>query len=174
MEKWQCGDMVAFEALYRQYERLVFKKAYLITGSKDEAEDVLQEVFLAVWRFRQTFDPTKAKFTTWLQRITVNECSRKRRQAADFTSIEELDFPEAANRQPEEILVTKYEYEALLKALDDVDGKHRTALVLRYLNNLPYTEIAEVLGIPLGTVKSRLNHALVCLKERMALEQKIM
>jgi len=93
MEKWQCGDMAAFEALYLQYESLVLKNAYLITGSKDDAEDVLQEVFLAVWRFRQTFDPAKAKFTTWLKRITVNKCSRKRRQAVDLTSIDKLDFP---------------------------------------------------------------------------------
>jgi len=67
--------------------------------------------------------------------------------------------------------VTKYEYKALLKALDEVDDKHRTVLVLRYLNDLPYTEIAEVLDIPLGTVKSRLNHALVCLKGQMVPEQ---
>ena len=171
MEKWQCGDTAAFEALYRQYERSVLRNAYLITGSKDKAEDVLQEVFLAIWRFRRSFNPAKAKFATWLHHITVNECFRKRGQSVNFTLIEELDFPETTSRQPEEILVTKYEYEELLKALEEMDDKHRTVLVLIYINDMPYVEIAKALDIPVGTVKSRLNHALIYLKERMASRQ---
>ena len=173
MERWIHGDLVAFEKLYRQYEKLVFKNAYLITGSKDDAEDIVQDVFLAVWRYRQTFDPIKSKFTTWLQRITINECTRKRKQATDFTLIDEIDFPETTSRQPEEILVTKSEYEALLKTLSEMGEKHRTAVVLRYLSDLSYAEIAEVLNVPIGTVKSRLNHALACLKERLALGKEL-
>ena len=171
MEKWQNGDINAFEALYRQHERLVFRNACLITGSRSEAEDVLQEVFLAVWRFRRSFDPAKAKFTTWLQRITVNECYRKRGQSFDFTFLEETELPEATSRQPEEILVTRDEYEEMMRNIEEMDDKHRTVLVLRYLNDMPYAEIAAALEIPLGTVKSRLNHALTCLKERMASRQ---
>jgi RNA polymerase sigma-70 factor (ECF subfamily) len=149
----------------------VLRNAYLITGSKDEAEDILQEVFMAVWRFRRSFDPAKAKFTTWLHRITVNECLRKRGQPGSFTLIEEAGFAEAAGRQPEEMLLTKCEYEEMLQSLEEMDDKHRTVLVLRYLNDMPYAEIARALEIPLGTVKSRLNHALVYLKERMAARQ---
>ena len=74
MDKWQTGDIVAFESLYRQNERQVFRTAYLILSSREEAEDVLQEVFLSAWRSRETYDPAKAKLITWLHRITVNQC----------------------------------------------------------------------------------------------------
>ncbi|MFC1865361.1 RNA polymerase sigma factor [Chloroflexota bacterium] len=174
MEKWQQSDLLAFEELYQQHKRLVFKNALLITGSKDDAEDVIQDVFIAVWRYRETFDSTKAKFTTWLHRITVNESTRKRKKNNDFTFFDELDFPDVSGRQPEEILVTKTEYESLLKMLNELDKKHRSVVVLKYFNDLSYSDIAEILNIPLGTVKSRLNHALTCLKERLVLEKEAM
>ena len=78
IENWQHGDVNAFETLYRQYEKLVFRTAYLITGSKEAAEDALQEVFASVWKSRHTYDPNKGKLTTWLHRITVNQCSKKK------------------------------------------------------------------------------------------------
>ena len=171
MEKWQHGDMSAFEALFRQYERLVFRTAYLITGSREAAEDALQEVFVSVWKSRHTYDPNKGKLTTWLHRITVNQCSKeKARKAPVAVSLEEkgIDLPEMKPQsQPEDILVSKLEYERMLRAMDALDTKHRSILVLRYFNDLSYREIAEALEIPLGTVKSRLNQSLRYLKEQM-------
>jgi RNA polymerase sigma-70 factor (ECF subfamily) len=171
MEKWQHGDVSAFETLYRQYEKLVFRTAYLVTGSKEAAEDVLQEVFVSVWRFRNTYDPNRGKLTTWLHRITVNQCSKeKARKAPAAVSLEEkgIDLPEMKHQfQPEDILVNKMEYERLLRAMDALDTKHRSILVLRYFNDLSYQEIAEALEIPLGTVKSRLNQSLRYLKRQM-------
>jgi RNA polymerase sigma factor (sigma-70 family) len=171
-EPWQTGDVNAFEALFRQYEKLVFRTAYLITGNKEVAEDVLQEVFVSVWRSRDTYDPSKGKLTTWLHRITVNRCSKeKAKKVPASVSLEEkrLDLPEMKRSQPEDILVSKLEYERLLKAMDALDTKHRSVLVLRYFNGLSYQEIAEALEIPLGTVKSRLNQSLRYLKEQMNL-----
>ena len=172
MEKWQQGDMSAFEALFRQYEKLVFRTAYLITGSKEAAEDALQEVFVSVWKSRHTYDPNRGKLTTWLHRITVNQCSKeKARKAPVAVSLEEkgIDLPEMKPQsQPEDILVSKLEYERMLRAMDALDTKHRSILVLRYFNDLSYREIAEALEIPLGTVKSRLNQSLRYLKEQMS------
>jgi RNA polymerase sigma factor (sigma-70 family) len=170
MEKWQTGDMGAFEALFRQYERLVFRTAFLITGSKEAAEDTMQEVFVSVWRSRHTYDPSRGKLTTWLHRITVNECSRKKsREAEKAISLEEkgVDLPGMKYSQPDDVLVSKLEYERLLRAMEALDTKHRSVLVLRYFNDLSYQEIAEALGIPLGTVKSRLNQSLKYLKEQI-------
>ena len=170
-EQWQQGDIGAFETLFRQYEKLVYRTAYLITGNKEAAENALQEVFISVWKSRHTYDPNKGKLTTWLHRITVNECSRRRsRKALAAISIDEkgIDPPEMKHTaQPEEIAITRMEYDRLLKALEALDTKHRSVLVLRYFNDLSYQEIAEVLEIPLGTVKSRLNHSLKYLKEQM-------
>jgi len=169
-EKWQHGDVNAFETLYRQYEKLVFRTAYLITGSKEAAEDALQEVFVSVWRSRHTYDPGKGKLTTWLHRITVNQCSKRKPGKTPATvSLEEkgVDLPEVKRSQPDDILVSKLEYDRLLRAMDALDTKHRSVLVLRYFNDLSYQEIAEALEIPLGTVKSRLNQSLRYLKEQM-------
>jgi len=171
MEKWQTGDMGAFEALFRQYERLVFRTAYLITGNRETAEDALQEVFVSVWKSRHTYDPNKGKLTTWLHRITVNQCSKKKSvKTPAAVSLEEkgVDLPEMKYKsQPEDILVSKLEYDRLLRAMDGLDTKHRSVLVLRYFNDLSYQEIAEALEIPLGTVKSRLNQSLRYLKQQM-------
>ena len=169
-ENWQRGDVNAFEMLYRQYEKLVFRTAFLITGSREAAEDALQEVFISVWKSRHTYDPNKGKLTTWLHRITVNQCSKGKTGKAPAVSIEEkgIDLPEMKHQfQPEDALINKIEYDRLLKAMNELDTKHRSVLVLRYFNDLSYQEIAEALGIPLGTVKSRLNQSLGFLKEQM-------
>ena len=165
MEKWQTGDMAAFEAFFREYEKAVFRNAYLITGSREDADDVLQDVFTSVWKSRHTFDPAKGKVSTWLHRITVNECLRKRRK----------DRPAMIRVDPEDIERTgqpqanagNEDFEALKEAMDTIDARQRAVLVLRYFNDLSYEEIAQSLGVPLGTVKSRINHALRNLRDEL-------
>ena len=134
MDKWQHGNPTAFNELYNNYEPMLLKTAYLITGSKDDAEEVVQNVFLAVWRYRETFDPTKSKLSTWLQRLTVNECSHRRRQNINITSVDNLNLPEITSRQPEEIIVTKIEYERLLRMLEELDEKVKTIFKYRREN----------------------------------------
>jgi RNA polymerase sigma-70 factor (ECF subfamily) len=175
MEALRAGDVSAFEAVFQDYRKMVFKTAYLMTGSQEEAEDVLQEVFVSVWRSRKTFNPKKGKLTTWIYRITVNQClSRRRRRKLALLSLEEknIDLPDIKpSEQPEEVLVTRLEYERLVKAMNALDGRHRSVLVLRYFNELSYDEIAQVIGVPLGTVKSRINQALKSLRARMSIQQ---
>ena len=167
MDKWQAGDMAAFAALFNQYKGLVFKNAYLMTGSRDDAEDVLQEVFAAVWRFRETFDPQKGRLATWLHRITVNECLRRQRRHRPLAiDIEQVDVADK-HLGPEESLMTAQDYETLVSTMDGLDPKHRAVLVLRYFNDLSYEEIAQAVGAPLGTVKSRMNQALKRLRGRL-------
>ncbi len=176
IEKWQYGDTVAFETLFRQYEKLVYRTAFLITGNREAAEDTLQEVFISVWRFRHTFNPEKSRFTTWLHHITVNQCSKERRRKSPTAiSFEKtaIDAPEASHHdQPEEIMISKMEYDQLLKAMEALDTRHRSVLVLRYFNDLSYGEMAEVVGVPIGTIKSRLNKALKLLREQFTVWQR--
>mgnify|MGYP001765439289 CR=1 FL=1 len=171
IEKWRSGDVEAFEVLFQQYYRLVFKTAYLMVGSKEEAEDVLQEAFVAMWRSRKTFDPDKGKLATWLCRITVNQCnSRRRVKSVASSSLEEassdgFDLPDTEAQEPDEIYMQRWECEQMVKAISTLDSKHRATVVLRYFGELSYEEIAQVLGIPLGTVKSRLSQSLRTLNQ---------
>jgi RNA polymerase sigma-70 factor (ECF subfamily) len=175
MEALRAGDESAFESVFQDYRKMVFKTAYLMTGSKEEAEDILQEVFVSVWRSRNTFNPKKGKLTTWIYRITVNQClSRRRRRKPALLSLEEksINLPDIKpEERPEEVLVTRLEYERLVKAMNALDGRHRSVLVLRYFNDLSYDEIAQVIGIPLGTVKSRISQALRSLRAQMSIQQ---
>jgi RNA polymerase sigma-70 factor (ECF subfamily) len=172
-ERLKSGDTKAFELLFSRNERLVYRTAYLITGDREEAKDVLQEVFVAVWKWRHTFNPERGKFTTWLHRITVNECSKrhKKRRIA-FLSLEKVEnkgyCSDETTELPEDIMISREEHNRLMKALGSLDTKHRSVLVLRFFNELSYDEIASVVGISLGTVKSRIHYALKTLREELA------
>lgn len=178
IEKWQSGDISAFESLFQQYQELVFKTAYLMVGDEEEAKDVLQEVFITVWKSRSTFNHAKGKFTTWLHRITINQClMRQRKKQPIIISLEEargsrLDLPETRSSQlPEELSISKWEYERLATAINSLDGKFRPVFILRYFNDLSYEEIAQVMNIPLGTVKSRLNTGIKTLRRVLVNEE---
>jgi RNA polymerase sigma-70 factor (ECF subfamily) len=167
MEDWQSGDVRAFEDLFRNYEKMVFKNAFLITGNRQDAEDVLQDVFTSVWKSRQTFDPAKGKLSTWLHRITVNECFRRRRRDRPVLPLEGMELPDRG-RGVQESVEDRMEYDRLVNALETLDAKHRVVLVLRYFNDLSYEEIAKAVDAPLGTVKSRINNGLKILRKRLA------
>ena len=173
------GDISAFESLFRQYQTMVFKTAYLMVGDEEEAKDVLQEVFITVWKSRNTFDPAKGKLSTWLHRIVVNQClMRHRKKQPVAVSLEEardsgFDLPETRNAElPEELSMSRWEYQRLMAAIDSLNGKYRPVFILRYFNDLSYDEIAQVMGIPLGTVKSRLNSAIKTLRRVLVNEEK--
>ncbi len=162
----QAGNQEAFAALFEQYKNLVYKTAYLMLGQAAEAEDVLQEVFVAVHRSLATYDPRKAAFTTWLHRITLNHCLNYRRgQRLHQVPLEAADSTQAPEPQAESF----DNLEPLRLAVQELSDKQRAVVVLRYYWELPYAEIARILDIPLGTVKSRLDLALKTL--RRALEQ---
>jgi RNA polymerase sigma-70 factor (ECF subfamily) len=145
----------------------------MMVGSKEEAEDVLQEAFVAMWKSRKTFDPNKGKLTTWLCRITVNQCNNRRRSkkagviSLDKAKDDGFDLPDMSAQLPEDICAKRWEYEQVVKAISSLDSKHRAAVVLRYFGDLSYEEIAQVLDIPLGTVKSRLSQSIKMLRNNI-------
>lgn len=172
-ERLKSDDVAAFESLFNKHQKLVYRTAYLITGDGEEARDVMQEVFVAVWKWRHTFDSQKGKFTTWLHRITVNECYKKRKKKrVAFLSLEGEEnkgyCPDDPAELPEDIMISKEEYGKLMEALSLLDTKHRSVLVLRFFNELSYDDIAQAVGVSLGTVKSRIHYALKMLREQLA------
>lgn len=167
IERSQAGDERAFGELFEQYKNLVYKTAYLMLGEPQEAEDALQEVFLRVHRALRSYRPTRGAFTTWLHRITVNYCinqARKRRlRVLPIAQVHPGHMP--SQPSPEHRVDDE---DAVVRAMRGLSGKLRAVVVLRYYWDMSYGEIAETLGIPLGTVKSRLNAALYVLREELA------
>lgn len=160
----QSGDREAFAILFEQHKNLVYKTAYLMLGEPAEAEDALQEVFVQVYRSLAGFDPRKAAFTTWLYRVTFNYCLNQRRKKHPFTlPLEELS-PALRSEFPGARLA---EEEFLQQAIGKLTDKQRAVVVLRYFWDLPYAEIAQILDIPLGTVKSRIDLALKTLRKML-------
>jgi len=158
----KSGDREAFAGLFERYKNLVYKTAFLMLGEPAEAEDALQEIFVQVYRSLSGFDPRKAAFTTWLYRVTFNYClnhRRKRRPLSlpleDLPSTFKNEFP-SAQLADEEILQ---------QAIGKLTDKQRAVVILRYFWDLPYAEIAQILDVPLGTVKSRIDLALKTLRK---------
>jgi RNA polymerase sigma-70 factor (ECF subfamily) len=158
----QSGDREAFAILFEQYKNLVFKTAYLMLGELAEAEDALQEIFLQVYKSLSGFDPGKAKFTTWLYRVTFNYCLNHRRKKRPFTLPLEDMAPALRSEFPGAQLADE---EVLQLAIGKLTDKQRAVVILRYFWDLPYSEIAQILDVPLGTVKSRLDLALKTLRK---------
>jgi len=156
------GQSGACATLFDQHKALVYRTAYLMLGDARDAEDALQDVFLRAFRALDTYDPERGAFTTWLHKITVNVCldrSRRRSPQEDAVPID-LDDPALASDpadDPFARLSIIEQAESLLAALDE---DQRAVVVLRYYWNLAYQEIADIVGVPLGTVQSRLGRAI--------------
>jgi RNA polymerase sigma-70 factor, ECF subfamily len=158
----KSGDREAFALLFEQYKNLVYKTAYLMLGEATEAEDALQEIFVQVYKSLSGFDPGKAKFTTWLYRVTFNYCLNHRRKKRPLTLPLEDMSPALRSEFPGAELA---EEEVLQQAIGKLTDRQRAVVILRYFWDLPYAEIAQILDVPLGTVKSRIDLALKTLRK---------
>jgi RNA polymerase sigma-70 factor, ECF subfamily len=168
IRRCQAGDQGAFALLFERYKDLVYRTTYLTLGSAAEAEDILQEVFLQVHRSLDSYDPGRGAFSTWLYRITVNRCLNWRRGLSRTESLEQLDDERLGGAA---FASDSYaEDDTVRKALNGLSRKLRVVVVLRYLCDLSYAEIAEITGLPLGTVKSRLNQAIRLLRDDLESE----
>ena len=159
------GDEAAWEDLVRQHTRQVYGLCFRFTNSTQEAQDLTQEVFLRVFKTIKTFRSTEGSFHTWLARVTRNlliDHYRRTRQERVTDSIEEqLPMLEEAGGtaavRPDQALAGREASEILQATLQKLSPDLREAVILRDLQEMEYREIAEVLDIPEGTVKSRIN-----------------
>jgi RNA polymerase sigma-70 factor (ECF subfamily) len=159
------GDEAAWEELVRQHTRQVYGLCYRFTGSGAEAQDLTQEVFLRVFRTLKTFRSAEGSFGTWLARVARNlliDHYRRTRQERVTDPIEEQlvvleEKGATASERPDHALAGREASQILQAALRKLSPDLREAVILRDLQEMEYREIAEVLGIPEGTVKSRIN-----------------
>jgi RNA polymerase sigma-70 factor (ECF subfamily) len=170
IEQWQAGKEGAFEAIFHRYKGMVFKAAFLILGDAGEAEGVLQEVFLKVYRSNGRFEGQEPEFRAWLHRITANQClTCRRKKQLPVLSLDQLldegdPLPTDGSKSPEVLLIKEEEKREIRQMLRCLNEDHRLTMVLRYYYELSYEEIAQALKIPLGTVKSRLSNAIKTLR----------
>ncbi len=165
------GDLVAYEELVRRYQPLAVRTAYLVSNGADDAEDAAQEAFVKAYRALDRFRPG-SPFRPWLLRIVANEARNRRRSAGRRTGLalraaEDRRTPDAAP-SPEAAVLDHEARAALLAAVESLRPDERDVVTARYLLDLPEAEAATMLGIPRGTVKSRLARALGHLRERLA------
>ena len=159
-----AGENSAWEALLRVYTRKIYNLCYRFTGRMGEAEDLTQEVFIKVFQTLRTYDAVQGSFSCWLHRVARNHLvDHYRRTKKDrVTSSLEDDLPTMEEKPspgtgPTGEVEARERKELLQEAFDKLSPDLREAVILRDLHDLDYLEIAQVLGVPQGTVKSRIN-----------------
>ena len=162
------GDPNAFEVLFKKYKEQVARLVYSIAKDDSLVDDIVQEVFLLVYRHLAKFRQ-HAAFKTWVYRITVNEALRQLGRLKRWQPLPEGEFEPSRlpssmvvfdnGDSPERVLIDGEQKRMVHRALDAIKPHHRMILVLYYLEDLSVQEIAQVLEIPEGSVKSRLFYA---------------
>lgn len=158
----QKRDEAAFEELIRQYEKKVYTLCFRMCGNSEDAEEAAQDAFLALWRgidrFRQ-----ESTLSTWIYRLATNACidtlRRRKKQSGSVSLDDEELFVDAVDTspQPQETVEHREAQILLQEGLSALPEEYRKVLILREIEGLSYTEIAESASIELGTVKSRIS-----------------
>jgi RNA polymerase sigma-70 factor (ECF subfamily) len=164
VEQCMSGNEAAWEDLVRLHTRRVYSVCYRFTGTNTEAQDLTQEVFLRVFRTLKTFRAGEGSFSVWLNRLTRNlliDHYRRTKQQRSTESIEEqlprIEESTAITSRTDGMLAGREASEMLQAALQKLSPELRETVILRDVEELEYREISQVLNVPEGTVKSRLN-----------------
>jgi RNA polymerase sigma-70 factor (ECF subfamily) len=164
IRRFKAGDAAAFEEIVRAHQGRILTLCRFMLGNASDAEDAAQDVFLKAFRALGGFRP-EAALGTWLYRIAVNTCIDRRRRPfllSLFSSNEDgerANEPRSTAPSPEKLLEAREISRAIEGALARLSPKLRAAIVLKEIEDLSYEQIAEVLDVSLGTVKSRISRA---------------
>jgi RNA polymerase sigma-70 factor, ECF subfamily len=163
----------ALSELYDRYSRTVYGVGIKILGDRSSAEELVQEVFLKVWRSSGTFDPSRASFSTWLYRVT-RSCALDlyRKRAHRVHQIPDGETHVVTTRDssagPQEVVDESWLSWRVSRALEVLDASHKEVINLAYFEGFSQREISERTGVPLGTVKSRTANAFKKLRRELA------
>ena len=167
VERVAAGDATALEELYDRYSRPAYSLARRVTGDPTFAEEVVQEVFLAVWRQPERFQPSRGGFASWLlaavHHKAVDAVRREeavRRRAVALQAVRGLDASDGPANRTEDLVEERMRGERVRRALRALPDPQREALTLAYYGGYTQREIASLTDTPLGTVKTRMHRAL--------------
>jgi RNA polymerase sigma-70 factor (ECF subfamily) len=179
LERARQGDSAAFPLLIRRYDRYLYRVARSVLQSGEEAEDVIQETFIRAYRGLGDFRGN-ATLRTWLTRITLNEALRRRKQQPSTVNLDALQKAQergshsadsrsltAQDNDPERAAAQHEIRNMLEKAIDDLPAAFRTVFIMRDVEDLSIKDVAEVLGLRVETVKTRLHRARRMLRESL-------
>ena len=171
VRKLQRGETDAFETLIRRHQKTIFNLVYRMLGDYDEAAEISQEAFLSAYRAIGNFRGD-ANFSTWLYRIALNHATTRRKslntRQQRSVPIENTEPASDPHPGPAESMEKKEIRQRVQQALNRLDPDDAAVILLRDLQDVPYEEVARVLEIPIGTVKSRLHRARLALKSELA------
>jgi RNA polymerase sigma factor (sigma-70 family) len=154
----QAGDQEALVALLRDIEKHVYRTAYYLLNNEQDALDASQDALIRIYTKINSYEE-KAQFRTWVQRIVTNICIDRFRRKKPSVSMDEHDMVFHAGDNVEAEVLSAYASEDIREAIGKLPEHHRTVVVLRYLQDFSYNEIADSLDLPLNTVKSYLFRA---------------
>jgi RNA polymerase sigma-70 factor (ECF subfamily) len=170
IEACKRGDSSAFKQMYERYKDKVYCLSFYMIGDREAARDISQQIFLKVFTSIMTFQH-RASFGSWLFRLSVNVCRDHQRSVRRMrifsTSGPALLHDRDSKRSVDEDLRKEHAAEMVQKAVMKLSPKLRTVVVLKYLEDLSYSQIAELLGCSMGTVSSRLNRSHKILAEQL-------
>lgn len=162
----QKGDMVAFNELVNRYKDRLMNVIGRMRISREGTEDIIQEAFLRVYQHRERFD-FKHCFSTWLYTIALNLARNELRKKKKYKYVDIFDMQNHEVDVSVEPEIPSNLGPILEGAIKSLPEKYKTAFLLRDIEEMPYDEVARVLSVPLGTVKSRVNRARSILRDKL-------
>lgn len=160
------GSKEGYELLFNKYRRFIYSVCLHYVGSKEDALDLTQEVFIKIYRSLATFDESRP-LMPWIKRISVNTCFNYSRVPTEFILKEDVAAGLADHNTPEEQVVFQSTKAEVQRAIKDLPDNERMALVLRHVQGLSYGDIGETMECPLGTVKTYIFRGRNLLREKL-------
>ena len=163
MQRLATGDEIAIRTIYRRFSRPVYGVGLRLLGSREAAEELVQDVFLTAWRKAARFDPARGRLSTWLMTIAHNMAVDRLRRTAARTpeTLAGLEGIPEVGESDEELVLDRQEAQRVLEVLTP---RERKLVEMAYFRGWTAREISEADGVPLGTVKTRLRTVLIKLR----------
>ena len=174
IERFQKGDLYAFDLIVKRYKDQLLNFVYRFVGNQEEAEDIVQETFLRVYRKRKAYKRI-AKFSTWIYTIAGNlsRTELRRRKRRKLFSVADMGYEDRdyeisdEEYNPENYVEGVIQEEIIHKEINNLSPKFREVIILRDVQELSYEEISKIIRVPIGTVKSRVNRGRLKLQGRL-------